>query len=325
MTQPDDTQQVPGDRENIVNVVGIGASAGGIVAMKQFFSHVPPDSGVAYAVILHLSPDHDSRLAEVLQTTAPIPVSQVNGRVRIEKNHVYVVPPNKTMEITNGHLLLKEITRFEQRRAPVDLFFRTLADTHGSRAVCVVLSGTGPNGSAGLKRVKEYGGLAIAQDPTEAEYSDMPRNSIATGLVDYILPVAQMPQKILAYLARLRQDSAEASIAAMAEDSTSMRDVLTLLRVRTGHDFSNYKTGTLQRRVERPSERAADAGQLCAADAAGTRRGGGAHEGAPDQCDQLLPGSARVEGARGADRPASAREQVRARPGARVGSWLRDR
>src|SRR5262249_646093 len=155
----------------------------GIKALKEFFSHVPPKGGVAYVVILHLSPDHDSKLAEVLQTTAPMPVTQVKTATAIVADHVYVVPPNKSLEIADGTLIIADITRPEQRRAPVDVFFRALADSHGSRSVCIVMSGTGPNGSAGLKRVKEYGGLVMAQDPSEAEYTDMPRNAIATGLV----------------------------------------------------------------------------------------------------------------------------------------------
>ncbi|HMF98645.1 MAG TPA: CheR family methyltransferase [Vicinamibacterales bacterium] len=244
------TDARPEDR--LLLVVGIGASAGGIKALKEFFSHVAPDSGIAYVVILHLSPDHDSKLAEVLQTTAPMPVSQVTAATPITPDHVYVVPPNKSLEIADGTLIISEITRPEQRRAPVDVFFRALADSHGSRSVCVVMSGTGPNGSAGLKRIKEYGGLVIAQEPSEAEYTDMPRNAIATGLVDLVLPVAEMPEKIAAYLEQVRREqTTSAQDAETTDDPESMREVLTLLRVRTGHDFSNYKRATLNRRIER--------------------------------------------------------------------------
>ncbi len=246
--QLDDSPRRPGNPF----VVGLGASAGGIEALKRFFSGVPADSGAAYVVILHLSPDHDSRLAQVIQLVTSMPVSQVQQRVTIEPNHVYVVSPNKVLTIDRQSIVVSDVTRMEQRRAPVDLFFRSLADAQGSRAVCVVLSGTGPNGSIGLKRVKEYGGLAIAQDPEEAEYGDMPRNSIATGLVDFVLPVAEMPAKIQAYHDRLRADSEEvASFGPQQPDGEAMRDILTLLRVRTGHDFANYKPGTVQRRVER--------------------------------------------------------------------------
>jgi two-component system CheB/CheR fusion protein len=233
-------------------IVGLGASAGGIKALKDFFANVAPESGAAYVVILHLSPDHDSRLAEVLQTTAPMPVMQVTSAVRVLPDHVYVVPPNKRLHIADGMLTVADFQRAEERRAPVDGFFRALADAHGSRSVVVILSGTGPNGSAGLKRVKEYGGLVIAQQPEDADFPDMPRNSIATGLVDLVLPAAQMPQQIAAYYQHLRRGDEEPVVASLgADDLESMRDVMTLLRVRTGHDFSNYKTATVQRRIER--------------------------------------------------------------------------
>ncbi len=232
-------------------IVGLGASAGGIAALQQFFAQVPADSNMAYVVILHLSPDHDSRLAEVLQTTAAIPVTQVDQLVEVVPNHVYVISPNQSLAMTDGHLALSPITRIEERRAPVDIFFRTLAESHHSRAVCVVLSGTGANGSMGLKRVKEMGGVAIVQDPGEAQYSDMPRNSIATGLVDYVLPVAKIPEKILAYKERLTMPGLQIGPASASPDEQSLREIFTQLRVATGHDFSNYKRATVLRRIER--------------------------------------------------------------------------
>jgi PAS domain S-box-containing protein len=180
-------------------VVGLGASAGGIRTLKEFFAQVEPGSGIAYVVILHLSPDYESKLAEVLQVAARIPVAQVTGPVDIEPDRVYVVPQSKSLQIHDMRLDVTEVTRPEQRRSPVDLFFRDLADAHGPRSVCVVLSGTGPNGSAGLKRVKAYGGLVIAQDPNEAEYQDMPRHAIETNQVDLVLPVAQIPARIAAF------------------------------------------------------------------------------------------------------------------------------
>src|SRR5688500_17692195 len=214
-------------------VVGLGASAGGIEALKTFFTHVPADTGAAYIVILHLSPDHESHLAEVLQTTARMRVVQVQQRVPIEPDHVYVVSPNSFLSIDREAIAVSGVTRIEERRAPVDLFFRSLADARGSRATCVVLSGTGPNGSSGLKRVKEYGGLVIAQDPNEAEYSDMPRNSIATGLVDFVLPVAEIPAKIREFHERLRLDVEEISSSEPLAEGSGLREILTLLRVRT--------------------------------------------------------------------------------------------
>jgi two-component system CheB/CheR fusion protein len=149
-------------------------------------------------------------------------------------------------------LQVADFARPEERRAPVDLFFRGLGDAHGSHAVAVILSGTGRNGSAGLKRVKEYGGLVIAQDPREAEFADMPSNAIATRLVDLVLPIAQMPQHIAAYFERQRRDAeAPTTAGPQADELESLREVLTLLRVRTGHDFSNYKAPTVHRRMAR--------------------------------------------------------------------------
>ncbi len=251
MAEPTSSLTEKSRRQPTLPVVGIGASAGGIKALKEFFASVPPHTGIAWVVILHLSPDHDSKLAEVLQTTAPMPVTQVTGRVSIEPDHTYVISPNKTLEIENDTLILSEVTRIEQRRAPVDVFFRALADAHGSQSVAVVLSGTGPNGSAGLKRIKEHGGLALAQDPGEAEYGDMPRNSIATGLVDFVLPVAQMAPRIISYLDAIRGGAREQPPSAAPSEEDALREVLALLRARTGHDFSNYKPATIRRRVER--------------------------------------------------------------------------
>jgi two-component system CheB/CheR fusion protein len=171
-------------------IVGLGASAGGIGALKTFFSHMPADTGMAFVVIVHLSPQHESHLAQVVQVSTPMPVAQVQTRVRVEPNCVYVVPPNRSLAMVDGHLDVSEIRRIEERRAPIDIFFRTLADTQGPHAIAVVLSGTGADGSMGLKRIKEEGGICLVQEPGEAEYSEMPRNSIATGLVDHILPVA---------------------------------------------------------------------------------------------------------------------------------------
>ena len=233
-------------------IAGIGASAGGIQALKEFFENVPADSGVAYVVILHLSPDHESRLAEVLQTTAQIPITQVNERVKVEPNHVYVVPPNQHLGMEDGHISVEPNLTLEARRAPVDIFFRTLAEARHAGAIAVVLSGTGADGSMGLKRVKERGGAVFVQNPREAEFSDMPRNSIATDLVDAVLNVAEIPAKIVAYKNKLGaveiQDTPEFRPDG---DQAALREIFAILRVRTGHDFTNYKHPTILRRIER--------------------------------------------------------------------------
>jgi two-component system, chemotaxis family, CheB/CheR fusion protein len=251
------------DRHQLV-VVGIGASAGGIKALSEFFSHMAADSGAAFVVILHLSPNHDSRLAEVLQRVTSMPVLQVHEATRIQPDHVYVIPPNQTLEVSGGMLRVLPPKTPEERHAPVDMFFRSLGDTYGAAAVAVILSGTGPNGSSGMKRIKERGGLALAQDPGEAEYAEMPHNSLATGLVDYVLPVAEMPRQIVAYQRRLAaaydrisdppaepDTTTDSATLASVRTAQDWRDILAALRLRTGQDFSNYKPSTLRRRVQR--------------------------------------------------------------------------
>jgi two-component system CheB/CheR fusion protein len=233
-------------------VVGLGASAGGVEAISRFFRGVPTDSGLAFVVVLHLSPEHESHLAEVLQLSTALPVEQVRSRVPVEPNRVYVIPPRQSLTMQDGDLVLSEVASFEERRAPVDIFFRTLAVSHGSRAVAVVLSGTGANGSMGLKRVKEMGGICFVQDPDEAEYSDMPRNSIATGMVDRVLPAAEIPLRIIAYaqtIDQLQLPRRWPQEGVPAE--RALREILAQLRSRTGHDFSGYKRPTILRRIAR--------------------------------------------------------------------------
>jgi two-component system, chemotaxis family, CheB/CheR fusion protein len=242
----------PKKSENDLLLVGIGASAGGIQALKQFFQNVPADSNMAYIVILHLSPDHDSKLAEVLQVVSSIPVSRVHEEIPVKPNQVYVVSPNHHLSMSDNKIIVSPNMRVEDRRAPVDIFFRTLAESHHSRAVAVILSGTGANGSMGLKRIKERGGVAFVQNPREAEFNEMPRNAIATELVDYVLPVADIPAKIIAYKKSLGTVDIPVETEKRLEDQQrALREIFTQLRFRTGHDFSNYKRPTLLRRIER--------------------------------------------------------------------------
>jgi two-component system CheB/CheR fusion protein len=243
--------QKPKEMRDDFLIVGLGASAGGIQALREFFSKVPENSGMAYVVILHMSAEHESKLAEILQTTSLIPVRQVKERIKVLPDNVYVIPPDQNLAMTDGHLQLTDKIGLDERRSPVDLFFRTLAETNDSRAVSVILSGTGSNGSIGLKRIKEYGGVAFAQDPNEAQYTDMPRNAIATGLIDYVLPVGEIPAKIFSYNEHRGSIQLPDAPTIEATDEKALRDVFTQLRMRTGHDFSNYKRATMLRRIER--------------------------------------------------------------------------
>lgn len=235
-------------------VVGIGASAGGIIALQGFLDSMPANSGMAFVVIMHLSPEHESSLPELLQQHTAMPVLAVTTPVSIEANTVYVIPPTKHLAMQDGKIILTEPERPRGRRVPIDLFFRTLAETRDSHAVGIVLSGTGADGTLGLARIKEYGGLTLAQDPAEAEYADMPRSAISTGFIDFVLPVAQMPQRLLAYsntnTANPASDDTDRN-ARGSRDEETLREIMVVMRARTGHDFSNYKRSTLKRRIQR--------------------------------------------------------------------------
>ncbi|MDR5763107.1 chemotaxis protein CheB [Caballeronia sp. LZ035] len=240
-------------------VVGVGASAGGVQALLRLFETAPPSPGVAFVVVLHLSPDHASHAHDVIQRVTRLRVSQVSGSVPLEKDTVYVIPPGKLLAMIDGYLRLSEPDPPRLPPTSIDVFFRSLADAHGSRAFAVILSGSGTDGSVGISRVREQGGVTIAQRPDEAEYGDMPRNAIATGDVDLILPVDQIIPRILA----LAQNAAEIDLPAPSDDehaaasqppvpdADAIDEVLAILRARTRHDFSNYKRGTIVRRIER--------------------------------------------------------------------------
>ena len=162
---------VPTRAYAMLPMVGLGGSAGGIAALQAFFEATPAETGLAFVVVMHLAADHESLLAPILQRSTTMPVHQVRDSARVEANHVYVIPPGKTIASANGYLHCTDITPDRGRRVAVDLFFRTLADTHGPRAAAIVLSGADGDGAIGIKRIKERGGLTIAQDPDEAEHA----------------------------------------------------------------------------------------------------------------------------------------------------------
>jgi two-component system, chemotaxis family, CheB/CheR fusion protein len=241
-------------------VVGLGGSAGSIPALQDFFRALPKDPGLAFVVVMHLSPEHESTLAEILQRVTPLKVVQVIGTLQIEPDHVYVIPPRFALRVNGGHLALVEQSLERGHHVAVDLFFRTLADTHGPHAAAVVLSGADGDGAIGIKRIKERGGLTVAQDPEEAQVGSMPRSAIATGMVDWVLPVADIPQRLLDYFrleSRLKlppedgPQPAQPARTVTAGEEASLRDVLMFLRTRTGRDFSYYKRATILRRIGR--------------------------------------------------------------------------
>jgi two-component system CheB/CheR fusion protein len=241
----------------LLPVVGLGGSAGSIGALREFFARMPADSGMGFVVVVHLSPEHESILAAVLGNVTPMRVVQVTAAVKIEANCVYVIPPGKQLSMVDGHLRVVDLQTERGKRVVVDLLLRTLADTHGPRAMAVVLSGADGDGSVGIKRIKERGGLTIAQEPGEAEHESMPRSAIATGMIDWILPVAEMPARLLEYHRheeRLRlpvEDPPRTDEHPPQNDESALRETLAFLRMRTGRDFSYYKRGTILRRIGR--------------------------------------------------------------------------
>jgi len=225
-------------------VVGIGASAGGLDALKKFFSTIPKDSGMAFVLILHLDPNHESLMADLLARYTVLKVLQAEDKMPLECNFVYVIPPNKYLTIQKGVLHLSEPCGL---RMPIDYFFRSLAEEQQEKAICIILSGTGTDGTLGLKSVKAQGGMAMVQFPETAQYDGMPCSAIATGMVDYNLPIEQMGETLLKYT----RHPYIRSQALPETDSDHLNRILALLRTRTSHDFRHYKKNTLNSRIER--------------------------------------------------------------------------
>ena len=231
-------------------IVGIGASAGGLSALRKLFSKMPPDAGIAYVVVVHLSPEHESHLHDLLQPHCPMPVLQVTETLPLEVDRVYVIPPNANLNTIDTHLRLTELEEHRRERAPIDHFFRTLASTHDGHSVGIVLTGTGSDGTQGLRRIKECGGVTIVQDPDEAEYDGMPRSALAGGVVDLTLPLAKIPPRLVE-IARTEPRVQAAVTLNGDDDERLLQQVFARVRARTGHDFSQYKRTTILRRIGR--------------------------------------------------------------------------
>lgn len=227
-------------------IVGVGASAGGLEAFQTFLTAAPPDAGLAYVLVQHLDPNHESMLAELLGRRTAMPVRQIADGTAVEPNCVYLIPPNASLSIKDGALQLSDFSEPRGFRRPIDVFFRSLADDQGSNAACVVLSGTGGDGSEGLRAVKEAGGLTLVQDPETAKYDGMPKSAVATGLVDKILKVQEMPAAIREYFER-----GQATVFQLPDFTDFLLQVCEELRRQLGHDFSQYKRSTMLRRIQR--------------------------------------------------------------------------
>lgn len=243
-------QQVRGPLPD-VPVVGIGASAGGLDACRKLVDGLPAASGMAFILVQHLDPTHESMMVDLLAGHTGMTVCQAADGMPIERDHFYVIPPGVYLAVGAGALHLSQPQARHGARLPFDFLLHSLADAYGDRALCVILSGTGADGSLGLKAVKERGGLVVVQDPDEAAYDGMPQSAIMTGAADLILPVAEIGEALVAH--RRRRAKAGGGERWAAEDKAPawIADIIDLLRTKTAHDFTLYKSGTVQRRIER--------------------------------------------------------------------------
>jgi two-component system CheB/CheR fusion protein len=234
-------------------IVGMGASAGGLTAFKSFFKHMPADSGMAFVLVQHLDPDHDSMLAELLGACTEMPVAEAKDGAELLANHVFTIPRDATLTIKNGRLAVETPAPPRANRHPIDTFFIALAEDQGENAVCVVLSGAGSDGTLGLRKIKEYGGFALAQEGIgDIAAGGMPASASATGLVDYSVRIEEMPERLIDYQHHLHRVEDRKSADGTRSDAVDYLDeITTLVRDGLGHDFSEYKQNTLIRRVQR--------------------------------------------------------------------------
>ena len=231
-------------------VVGIGASAGGLDAIQQFFKNMPSDSGLAFVVVQHLSPDYKSMMAELLSKHTVMPVTQASSGMCLEADRVYLIPPKKNLVLKDGHLFLPEQDHSHGLNLPIDIFFRSLAEAEENKAVAVVLSGTGSDGTRGIRNIKENGGMIMVQDEDSAQFDGMPRSAINTGLADYVLSPDKMPDALLKFIRHPFIDPRKQDRPIETETETLSR-LLEVVNGKTTVDFQYYKKNTVIRRIER--------------------------------------------------------------------------
>lgn len=233
-------------------VVGLGASAGGLDAFRRFLKTMPADSGMAFVLLQHLDPDHESMMADLLSRHTEMHVVQAEHDMPVEPNHVYMIPPNKFIKLQNGDLCLDEPVKKRGLRMPIDYFFRSLAEQRRERAIGIVLSGTGSDGTLGLREIKAQGGMVMVQAPKSAEYDGMPRSALSTGRVDFICDIEDMPETLTKYVKHPYVDGGRGDAPTLLESAPDhSRAIISLLRTHTDYDFRCYKKGTLSRRIQR--------------------------------------------------------------------------
>lgn len=234
--------------EGAFSIVGIGASAGGLEALEQFFRYVPANSGMAFVLVQHLDPSHVSLLTEILQRATVMPVTEAVDEILVEPNHVYVIPPNRDMAIFHRKLQLSVPNEPRGQRLPIDVFLQSLAEDQHENAIGIILSGTGSDGTQGLRAILGAGGVTLVQEPTTAKYNGMPSSAIQAGCATQVLPVDKMPE---ALQLGARQLSIHDQTRHDPKRASGISRILMQLRTKTGHDFSLYKKSTITRRIER--------------------------------------------------------------------------
>ena len=240
-----------GKENELLTVVGVGASAGGLEALQQFFEHMPDDTGLAFVVIQHLSPDYKSMMDELLARHTRMPIKVIDDGEKIEVNHIYLIPPRQNLRIFKNQLFLTNQDTRKGLHLPIDIFFKSLADEKGKNAIAVILSGTGSDGTMGSRAVKEVNGLVMVQDERTAKFYGMPSSAISTGMVDFILPPSEMGTELLSYLKHPLVKKSNTSKATSLKGLDSLSKVTMIIRDYTGIDFSFYKENTVTRRLER--------------------------------------------------------------------------
>jgi two-component system, chemotaxis family, CheB/CheR fusion protein len=237
--------------ENLFPVVGIGASAGGLDTFKRLLKAIPENSGMAFILVQHLDPSHDSILADLLQRVTRIPVVEITDNIKVAPDHIYIIPSNRLLTATDGILKLTARPIKNQRSMPIDLFFTSLAEVHQSQAIGVVLSGTGTDGTLGLKAIKDHGGFTFAQEQHSASYDAMPQSAIDADVVDFILTPENIPKQLLILNETFKRNAGTDENISEQEQEGGFKKILSLLRVNKGVDFTYYKQTTIRRRILR--------------------------------------------------------------------------
>jgi len=248
------TEEIESSSKELKNnnyIVGIGASAGGLEALQEFFKAVPINTGISFVVIQHLSPDYKSLMDELLARHTKLQIEKAQDGMVVNPNTIYLIPPRKNLRIFHGKLLLEDQGKRTGIILPIDIFLRSLAKDHGSKAIGIILSGTGSDGTLGTRAIKEAGGMMMAQDEHTAKFDGMPRSSISTGLVDFILPPKDMPEALMNYLKHPFIDQSSNTDSILSGDLDNLTKVMMILRDYCGIDFSYYKENTIIRRLER--------------------------------------------------------------------------